>query len=52
LPIEIPTLPETIAENETANSGTVVATERSKKPITNSPSLVIREILTEEFITR
>lgn len=51
LPMEIPISPDIIAVVETIISGKVLATERSMKPIVNSPSLVILAILTEDLTT-
>lgn len=51
LPIDMPILPDVIAEKDTASSGRLVATESRINPITSSPSFVIRASLTEFFIT-
>jgi len=51
LPMDIPTLPELIAEKETDNSGRLVATESKINPITSSPSFVMRAIRSEFLIT-
>ena len=50
-PIDILTLFERIADNETANSGTLVTTESRINPITRSPNFVILVSFTEFPIT-